>query len=111
MTARNDGQYKLQIAMDSLQMILPHTAVTGRQTLHKNLQTLQTEYDDLSTLMCNICSILEECLSQWMLYDNELEQMQLWLTESENHIEKESKLQTTLQEKKLSLERIMVSFS
>lgn len=111
MTARNDGQYKLQIAMDSLQMILPHTAVTGRQTLHKNLQTLQTEYDDLSTLMCNTCSILEECLSQWMLYDNELEQMQLWLTESENHIEKESKLQTTLQEKKLSLERVMVSFS
>ena len=110
MTTRDDGQYKLQTSMDSLQMVLPHTAVPGRQNLHKNLQALQAEYDDLSTQMSSTCSILEDCLSQWMLYDDELEQLQQWLMESENQIEAESKSQATLQEKKLSLERVMVSF-
>lgn len=108
MAERDEGLHKLQVAMESLKLVLPNTSILGCQKLHKNLQSLQTDYDNLSSQMSNICANLESSLSHWTLFHNELDNMKQWLSDTATQLETESHLQTSFSEKKLTLDRVMV---
>lgn len=98
----------LQVALDKLQIVLPNTSVAGRDKIHRDMQTLQQEYDSLSAELNDRKGHLDGILAQWMVYDDSVEQLQRWLKDLEDQLTAESALQNTLQEKKLQLERVKV---
>ena len=99
----------LQIAMDSLQVVLPNTSVGGRDSMRRDMTLLQQEYDALSASLGEAKTQLDGTLAQWTVYDDSVEQLQRWLQDLEAQVAADSALQNTLQEKKLQLERVKVS--
>ena len=105
---KEEGLHMLQIAMDSLQIVLPNTSVGGRDSMRRDMTLLQQEYDTLSAALGEAKTQLDGTLAQWTVYDDSVEQLQRWLQDLETQVAADSALQNTLQEKKLQLERVKV---
>lgn len=110
MNEKEEGLHLLQVALDSLQAVLPNTSVIGRDDLRREMQALQQEYDSLSADINDAKTQLDGTLAQWTVYDDSVEQLQRWLKDLESQIESDSQLQNTLQEKKLQLDRVKVIY-
>ncbi|KAK0046935.1 nesprin-1, partial [Biomphalaria pfeifferi] len=108
MNEKEEGLHLLQVALDSLQAVLPNTSVIGRDDLRREMQALQQDYDSLSADINDAKTQLDGTLAQWTVYDDSVEQLQRWLKDLESQIESDSQLQNTLQEKKLQLDRVKV---
>jgi nesprin-1 len=106
---KEEGLHMLQISLDNLQIVLPNTSVAGRDTMRREMQGLQSEYDCLSADINDLKSKLDSTLTQWTVYDDSIEQLSRWLRDLEDQLQAESHLQNTLQEKKLQLERVKVN--
>ncbi|KAL5008450.1 hypothetical protein ScPMuIL_014031 [Solemya velum] len=105
---KEEGIHMLQIALDNLQIVLPNTSVAGRDSVRRDIQALQAEYDTLSADLNDTRNKLDSCLTQWTVYDDSIEQLTRWLSDLQRQQAAESELQNTLQEKKLQLERVKV---
>jgi len=108
---KEEGLHLLQIALDNLQIVLPNTSVPGRDNMRREMQGLQAEYDALSGDLNELKTKLDGTLTQWTVYDDSIDQLNRWLEELEKQLENESRLQNTLQEKRLQLDRVKVCFS
>lgn len=105
---KEEGLHMLQISLDNLQIVLPNTSVAGRDSMRREMQVLQSEYDGLSADINDLKTKLDSTLTQWTVYDDSIEQLGRWLRDLEDQLEAESQLQNTLQEKKLQQERVKV---
>lgn len=109
LTAEKDqGLNKLQVALDNMQIILPNTSVAGRDAVRREMQCLHQDYDAVSQELTKVRGTLEGCLSQYSVYMDGCGQLQGWMRDLEDQLESEAELQSTLEEKKLQLDRIKV---
>ncbi|XP_076463750.1 muscle-specific protein 300 kDa-like isoform X7 [Babylonia areolata] len=65
LSEKEEGLHRLQIALDNLQMVLPNTSVAGRETMRRDMQALQQDYDALSGRLMEARSSQEGMLAQW----------------------------------------------
>ncbi|XP_041353316.1 nesprin-1-like isoform X4 [Gigantopelta aegis] len=108
MSEKEEGLHMLQIALDNLQVVLPNTSVGGRDSMRREMQAMQQDYDGLSGDLNEVKLKLDGCLAQWTVYDDSVQQLQRWLHDLETQVQTDSQLQNTLQEKKLQLDRVKV---
>jgi len=58
--------------------------------------------------MTSAKTALEASVSQWQLYDNTVEELTNWLSQTEAAVKAEADLESTLPEKRAQLERMKV---
>jgi len=108
---RDDGFQRVQQVVDAGHSVLPNTSSAGKDTVNAELQQLRQTWDAIVAQMTSAKTALEASVSQWQLYDNTVEELTNWLSQTEAAVKAEADLESTLPEKRAQLERMKVGLS
>lgn len=109
LSRRDEGYHKLQHTLDQAHLVLPNTSTPGKDTISEDLAKLRHAWDDLTARLTTGKTQLETATSQWELYEDSMDQLSKWVSETESAAKMEAMLQATLPEKRAQLERVKVS--
>ncbi|XP_067130355.1 LOW QUALITY PROTEIN: muscle-specific protein 300 kDa-like [Centruroides vittatus] len=101
----SDEEYKLVQAEEQLASVLEGTEPSGHASLRKELEDLRELWKETQQKTQNTIENLEIMLKQWQEYEERIEEIQLWLKESENALQM-IPLQATISEKREQLEKL-----
>ena len=84
------------------------SSTEGRETIHRELQALQSEWEAFLASISETRAALESCLLQWTDFADATETLDRWLKDTDRRL-KDSEPKADLGEKKAQLQRIKVS--
>jgi nesprin-1 len=108
---RDTGFGKLSSAVEAGEKLYPNTAAEGREVIRHELRALKLGWESLFDDLSSVQRKMEVALVQWTSFDDSYGQVEHWLRDMESHLEGQTPLRSTLEEKKSQLQGYKVSTS
>lgn len=108
---RDIGFGKLSSAVEAGEKLYPNTAADGREEIRQELRALKLGWESLFDDLSSAQRKMEVALVQWTSFDDSYGQVEHWLRDMESHLEGQTPLRSTLEEKKSQLQSYKVNTS
>ena len=106
-TAEAEGETKVMHVRHLAEVVMPQTAPEGQQTIRRELDALQHDWDRFSTKLNDTESGLQGALQSWEEFDILHDDLYRWLKDMEASL-KDADLKSTVEEKEAQLEKLKV---
>lgn len=105
---REEGNRKVQQVVDASAVVLPHTSSVGRDLIGQNVAELQHLWETTVSEVDESKLEVTRLVTQWRKYEDCVDQLAKWMTNTEAQVKAETQLDGTAANKKAHLERLKV---
>ncbi|KAL3874932.1 hypothetical protein ACJMK2_037884 [Sinanodonta woodiana] len=99
------GREKLDDTLAKGDIVLPETSAQGQELIREELNMLTNDFEGFETDITELQNMLEKLRDDWLMYEEQYEELNQWIKDTESNIRAEAELKATLEEKTGQLEK------
>ena len=105
----DEGQAKVMSTCQLGERVIQSTAPPGRDNIKQNLAALEQDWMEVVASIGSTETHLEECLVQWVSYEEEHSKLADWLITCEENLKAKSEPVATIEGKEVQLQSVQVN--